>query len=328
MSRFVIIYTSLIVLAIGAFWFLGQTFTNQELEASAIFTIEPKESVISIAKKLSENELISSKFTFLFYSILSGNFSRFQPGTYVVSQTPSVRDIVSLLIGGPQDIEVVIYPGMTLKEIDQRLAQNGVITEGSLVALEPGELKNEFSFLSSARTFEGFLMPDTYRFYPNDNAQNVARIILKHFSEQAKELLRYDEEKIMRTIIVASLIEKEVIFEEEKPIVSGIIQNRLNVGMALQIDASVRYGACGGRFTQCKALSRSDFEIDTPYNTYLYKDLPPTPISNPTVSSIHAALFPAKTSYVYYLSDPETGKSIFSKTFEEHNEKRADYLGL
>lgn len=328
MSRFIIIYTSLIVLAIGAFWFFGQTFTSQELEASVVFTVEPQESVVNIAKKLFDNELISSKFTFLIYSIFSGNFSRFQPGTYVVSQMPTVRDIVSLLIGGPGDVEVVIYPGMTLKEIDERLTQSGVIEEGSLLALDPATLADDFVFLSSAQTLEGFLMPDTYRFYANDSAQNAARVMLKHFLEQAKELLTYDKEKIMQTIIIASMIEKEVIFEEEKPIVAGIIQNRLKAGMALQIDASVRYGTCQGRFTQCKELGRSDFSVDTPYNTYLYQGLPLTPISNPTRSSIDAALSPASTPYFYYLSDPQTGKSIFSKTFEEHNKKRAQYLGL
>ena len=123
------------------------------------------------------------------------------------------------------------------------------------------------------------------------------------------------------------VLEKEVMFSEDKPLVASVVYNRLDIDMPLQIDASVIYGTCDGVFVGCD-LTRSDFKDDSPYNLYLYKGLPPTPISNPTASSIAAALQPRQTAYMYYLSDRETKRTYFSKTFDEHNDKRAYYLGL
>lgn len=328
MPRFIIIYTSIIVLAIGAFWIFGQSFVTRHTQASVAFTIEPQESVVSVAQKLAEKDLISSKFVFFLYALFSGDFSRFQPGVYVVTSEPSVRDIISLLVQGPRDVEVVLYPGMTLAEADERLAQKGVITQGSLIDLNPETLEKDFPFLQESKNLEGFLMPDTYRFYPNDSAQNAARIILKNFAAKEKDFITQSPEVIRRTLIIASMIEKEAASDEEKPLIAGVIQNRIHAHMPLQIDASVRYGVCGGRFTQCKALTRDDFSIDTPYNTYLYQGVPPTPIANPSPSSIQAALKPAKTSYFYYLFDPASQKSLFSETFDQHNESRSKYLGM
>jgi UPF0755 protein len=121
-------------------------------------------------------------------------------------------------------------------------------------------------------------------------------------------------------------LEKEVPDFEEQKIAAGIFLKRMDVGMALQADATVIYAKCSGKFAGCASLTRLDFKIDSPYNTYFYAGLPPAPISNPSAKTIEAASKAEKSDYWYYLSDPETQKTIFSKTLEEHNDNRASYL--
>ena len=182
-------------------------------------------------------------------------------------------------------------------------------------------------FLNSAKNLEGFLMPDTYKFFQSSSPETVAEVFLDNFQKKTEPLWS-NQNDIYRTIIIASLVEKEVPLPDDKRIVAGIIFKRLSVGMPLQIDASVVYGVCQGKFLDCSPLTAADFKRDFPYNTYLYKGLPPGPIANPSLESIKVVLSPQKSSYWYYLSDPSTKKTVFSKTLEEHGENRARYLGL
>jgi UPF0755 protein len=123
-------------------------------------------------------------------------------------------------------------------------------------------------------------------------------------------------------------LEKEVVTDRDKALVAGVINNRLADDMPLQIDASVLYGACDGVFVGCPAISIADIAHNTPYNTYRVYGLPPTPISNPTLSSLQAAVHPIANQYLYYLSDPKTGATVFSTTLAQHARNRETYLGI
>ncbi|MBP6855658.1 MAG: endolytic transglycosylase MltG [Candidatus Pacebacteria bacterium] len=322
MYKFLITYICIIIGAVGLLWGINQIlFSTGDQQAVVKVVIEQNQGVSHIADALLEKELIHSRLLFLLYSYVSGSYSKYQPGVYAVAPSSSLREIIKLLIGGPKDVTVTIIPGMTLREIDEMLAQNGVIATGTLLKTAPSTFKDTIRSLKNAKTLEGFLMPDTYRFKGSSDVEEVIETILANFKKENNSLS-------YQTLIKASLIEKEVPQDDDRVIVAGIIEKRLAMGMPLQIDATVRYWACGERFTNCGSFRRSDFSTDSPYNTYIYKGLPPAPICNPSQSAIDAARSPKASPFLYYLSDPQTSKTIFSKTLEEHNKNRALYLGL
>ena len=290
------------------------------------FSVRPGMGPREIAQKLADEHIIRSKNAFLIYSLLFGKAGTFQPGSYVVGPEQSARTIVSLLTTGPREVEISITPGMTLLEAEDILVAHRVLNEGDLTEFPIDTIRGAYPFLGNVTTLEGFLFPDTYRFYPHSGAAKVVGKILDNFSAKAGDLLRNPENSdTIHWLILASILEKEVTNEKEAKTVAGILEKRLAIGMPLQVDASIIYAKCK-RFTSCPALTRADFRIQSPYNTYLHKGLPPTPISNPGINAISAARSPVRSNYLYYLSDPRTEQTIFSKTFDEHNANRIKYL--
>ncbi len=160
-----------------------------------------------------------------------------------------------------------------------------------------------------------------------DNFQNKAWPLIKKCKISASICRGLNDYQILT---LASLIEKEVPFAADRGIVSGIFLERLALGVGLQADATLTYIKCGGKFVYCgqPAVSRSDLKLASAYNTYTNKGLPPGPISNPGEEAILAAINPQKSDYFYYLSEPKTKRTIFSRTLEEQIENRSKYLGL
>lgn len=179
-------------------------------------------------------------------------------------------------------------------------------------------------FLELTKMEEGYLFPDTYFFSPESTADDV-RTRLKENYEVKITPLRPDISQSGHTekeiIIMASLIEKEAFGESDRAVVSGILWNRIDRGMALQVDAPFLY-LLGKESSE---LTLTDLKIDSPYNTYIHTGLPPTPIGNPGLSSIKAALYPAQTDYLFYLHDAQ-GRIHYAKTFAEHKKNKALYL--
>lgn len=274
---------------------------------------------------LKSEGLIRSRMLFQVYSLLTGRASRLKPGVYVFSSIPSVFELTKILADGPAEISVIIAPGMTLKEIDERLNSLEIIKPGDLENFKTEQLKAEYPWLAGSKSLEGFLLPDTYSFFPNSDKNTVIHKFLDNFKTKALPFLKEDG-SILNEIIIASILEKEVPNYEEQRVVAGVLIKRLNSGMPLQIDATVVYASCGARFFSCPPLSEKDYKIDSPYNTYVYRNFPPGPISNPGIDSIKAAENPKKSDYWYYLSDSKTKNTIFSKSLDEHNKNRIKYL--
>lgn len=328
MRRFIISYIAFIAILSAVFLVVGTSFTPSSQNSTPIkFRVSSGEGVFSIAKNLAEQKIIPSPMIFVAYSIVSGHFSHFQSGQYLIMSSSSVRQIVDELTSGAPDISMTIFPGMTLKEADEMLAKEGEIKSGEMLNLDLSQLKKDYSFLSEAKGLEGFLMPDTYRIRPDYSADQIARTILDNFGKKTSSLFSKKTD-IYRTVIIASLLEKEVISQSDKKLVAGIIEKRLKIGMALQIDATVIYAVCGGQFLGCQPVTLQDYKSDSPYNTYLSRGLPPGPVGNPSAESIAAALSPTASNYLYYLTDSKSQKTIFSSTFDQHNDSRAKYLGL
>ena len=293
------------------------------------FVVQPGMSMNAIANDLDDRQIIKSKAAFELYSVLTRRNDSFQPGTYSIGPGMSTQEIIFLLTAGPVEQEILIAPGMTIEEIEDEMVAQHVLDDGQLTGFPIDTIRANYPFLGDVHTLEGFLYPDTYRFYSHSKPEAVVRRILDNFQAQTTppltDLRNSKNNDTIHWLILASILEKEVINKKEAQTVAGIFEKRLAIGMPLQVDASIIYAKCR-RFINCPALNRADFSIESPYNTYLHKGLPPTPISNPGIDAISAALSPVRSNYLYYLSDPRTKQTIFAKTFEEHNANRIKYL--
>jgi len=178
---------------------------------------------------------------------------------------------------------------------------------------QPESFRNDYPKLPLPVTgsLEGFLYPDTYDFPPLLGAKGVIDRQLANFEKRVMPLVS-EPDKLYRALIVASMVELEVAKDSERPLVAGVIENRLRLKMPLQIDATINYG-----LQEWRPLTYADLKADGPYNTYTRLGLPPTPICSPTVDSIKAALNPAKHNYLYYVAMPEK-YHLFAATFDEH----------
>jgi len=293
----------LILAGIIFFWYEIYWPKNFQLTENELFLVQKGQSLFEIAENLEKERLIKNKFFFDFYVILKGKEKRLQAGEYFLSPSESIAGTAKKIISGDiAKIVVTIPEGFTIKQIEQRLG------------LElPGE------------NLEGFLFPDTYEFPLGVSGEEIVKKMKDNFDKKLTPDLREEIERQKKTIFeivtMASMIEKEVKTYEDKELVSGILWKRLKNNIPLQVDATLTY-ITGKKTTK---ISIEETQIDSPYNTYKYLGLPPGPICNPGIDTIKAAIYPKNSNYWYYLSIPE-GKTIFSKTLEEHNAVKARYL--
>lgn len=278
----------------------------------AEFQIAKGDGVRLISERLERADLVKSAQFFRFYVFFSGKAHQLKPGFYMVSAGSSTVEIAKQLVAGPEDeVEVTVIEGETVREIDEQLTRIGVLEAGELLAQKiTTSTIAEYPFLAKAKTFEGFLFPDTYRFYYGSDPALVISAMLDNFSEKAAQIIIDSRKSFNEVLTIASMIEKEVPDSDERKIVAGIMYKRLSIDMPLQIDATLPYAELNGEL----------------YDTYARYGLPPGPIGNPGLDAIEAALAPKASPYLYYLSDPETDKTIFSKTFDEHKANKEKYL--
>ncbi len=279
-----------------------------------------------VADVLKDAGLIEYKWLFGFFCKISTADEKVSPGEYELRSTYDYRALIQNMRAGAASavtVKVTIPEGFKMHQIFMRLEENGVCSYNDLME-DAGSAEYNYDFLSEsegegAYRLEGFLFPDTYEFYVgmqgasaiNKLLDNYHRKITEEMAAQAEELgmSMYDVLK------VASLIEKEAANDEERPLIASVIYNRLNAGAVLGIDASVLYPYNDHDGAPTAAM----LEKDDPYNTRIRTGLPPTPICNPGLSSIQAALGPASTNYFYYALDTEAGVHRFFADETEFN---------
>ncbi|KKU10686.1 MAG: Aminodeoxychorismate lyase [Parcubacteria group bacterium GW2011_GWF1_45_5] len=324
---------AMIPFMIWGVWIIGEMHREVILSEPSTVTIEKSAGFFEIVDTISENGIARSASLKL-YLLATGRAGRIQSGTYVFSGSLSSVDVARQLVQGPNDISVIIPEGYTVFDIDRRLAQAGLIARGDFIEISKKPDLFSFEFLRSdeVTSLEGFLFPDTYRFSQSMDIKDIAGKMLSNFEKKVvpnmPERVRQDPGTLYLMLKIASLIEKEVPGKLDRALVSGILWKRIEIGMPLQVDASVAYALRlqdPNWQLQDHALSATDLKIKSLYNTYKYKDVPPTPISNPGLESILAALNPQSSQYLYYLSTKD-GVTVFSKTFEEHNDAKEKYL--
>lgn len=263
---------------------------------------------------LKEHSIIRSETIFLFIIQREGKETGIQSGTYYFKYPINVFGVASRITKadyGIKKVKITLPEGITRKEM-------GEILSKQIPAL------NKEDFLKETNGKEGYLFPDTYFFFMNATSGPIIDTLEDNFLKQTAsssiEAMKKGR-KWEDVLKVASLLEEEATTKEDRMLVSGIIWKRLEKNMPLQIDATLGYITGKGSLE----LTGNDLRSDTPYNTYTHKGLPPTPISNPGLDAIKAALYPTTSPYLYYLSD-KNGVIHYAKTFEEHKLNKLRYL--
>jgi UPF0755 protein len=301
------------------------------------FAISPGETADVIAANLVEAGLLSNPELFLNYARYYGLDAKLEAGHFTLNPQLTIPELVAALTRGlPQEIELRFLEGWRMEEMANYLA---VTTPGEIdpadflvIARRQRELDlSRYDFLASLpadASLEGFLFPDTYRVPTDATAPYLVDLMLQNFGRQVTPALRQSfgvqQLSLHEAVTLASIVEREAVLPEERPLIAGVFYNRLAQGMPLQADPTVQFalGYQDASGTWWKTpLSLTDLQLDSPYNTYIVPSLPPGPIANPSLSSLQAVAEPAQTNFLYFVADctaDVAGKHAFSVTFEEH----------
>ena len=279
----------------------------------------------SIAKKLYEAEIISDEF--LFYLIIKYKKvdKTLKAGHYLFSGSLNMFDTLDRIVSGEILVERITIPeGLSIYRTFRILSSKGIGNYQKYL-----ELAKNPDFASSITGFEiknleGFLYPDTYIFGFDMTEENVLKTMVKNFFArvEAAHISIEDKEKFHDVLILASIVEKEVVFNDEKPLIAGIFWNRLQRKMKLQACPTVTY-YLEPEFKYISVLTYSETRNPSPHNTYMIDGLPPYPICSPAVSTIFSVLYPEKTPYLFFFAD-RRGRHIYSRNYEEHIRKQRE----
>ena len=307
----------LIIVAVAALfvWFYINSQAPSTNQNFSFFVIDKDSSVSTIGDKLQSAGFIKSALVFKLYIRFTGQTSKLQSGEFRLTPSSSLFETINTLFKGPIELWVTIPEGLRSEEIAARFA-SGLYKDSSFTS----------EFLQSAKGKEGYLFPDTYLFPLDATPTTIVQKMTETFTAKTQGLtIQGSNLTFSQAVILASLLERETKTDTERPIVAGILINRLNLGMPLQVDASVQY-AVGTPADWWPIITLNDLKVNSLYNTYKYAGLPPAPIANPGLSSLKATLNPAQTDYLYYISDA-SGQIHYAKTLAEQNANIAKYLG-
>ncbi|MHB1125427.1 MAG: endolytic transglycosylase MltG [Bacillota bacterium] len=307
---------------------LQEPVSPQSIPA-VLLTIPPAASTAQISDLLSQKGLIRNAWVFRIQAMHTGQDKKLRAGEYMISPSESLREILNKLTKGQTvTYSFTIPEGMTVLDAADLLSKKGFVDrQRFLEQLEQGEFSFPYADQLSEKQnrLEGFLFPDTYSVSRGTTEKEIIQMMLNRFirvyQAQLEDGVAKSTLSLRDIVTIASLVEKEARVHGERGRIAGVIYNRLSVDMPLQIDATVLY-ALGGHKPR---LTYDDLKVDSPYNTYQYKGLPPGPIANPGVKSLHAALNPEKHNYFYYVAKSD-GTHEFSKTLAEHNAAKRRYL--
>lgn len=327
----IIIFLFVIVAIIGSFFYARTQmyFSHGSQKQNSVFKIEKGEGGTQIGENLEKEGIISNKIYFWLYLKSKDMASKIYPGEYLLSGEMTIPEIVVIITNPEKVYEKVLFKeGWTAKQMAEELKKHSFDGETFLRLVEKPfpEIINQFPVLADKpkdATLEGYLFPDTYYFSREATSEGILKKILNNTELRIGNDLRTEIEKqkksIFEIITMASIVEREVDNEKDRNVVSGIFWNRLEIGQALQSDATLSYAL----EDKVDSHSLEQLKLESPYNTYLYKGLPVGPVSNPGLSAIKASIHPEKTNFFYFFTAGE--KTIFSKTFEEHVANRNKY---
>lgn len=295
---------------------------DQHDDSIDIVKIEQGCSSYEIGRKLYNENLIMSKNIFHILVTLTDLDENLQAGYYEFSPSYSMCEIINIMVGGKvATFKVTIPEGYNIDSIIKRLGNMTMYEERDFKkVLDENNIDREYlpqKEIEYKYRLEGFLYPDTYIIPRGYSPQKIIETMLTQFEKvwlvRLQNKTNKSDYSILHIMTIASLIEREAKIDKEKSIIAGVIYNRLQKDMYLQIDAGIQYSIEGYK----DKLLYSDLEIDSPYNTYLHRGLPPGPICSPGDEAIDAALNPADVDYLFYFALAD-GTHVFTKTYDQH----------
>lgn len=292
---------------------------------------------------LEKNQLIHSSLIYHLYLRLN-NEKNFQAGTYLMSPSMSLQEIIQYLNEGgtpimPEPITRLTIPeGLTIEQIARKVEEQTDFSETDFMKLVQDEdfiqemavnypelLTDALAATETRYTLEGYLYPATYEIFEDTSLESLLsdmiamenQVMASYYSQ-----IQENELNIHELLTLASYIEGEGVSDEDRALIAGVFYNRLEIDMLLRTDPSVSYALGEHK----ERITFADLEVDSPYNTYKYAGIGPGPINNPSESAIQASLNPAETDYLFFLADLKTGEVYFSKDYEQHLEYKREYL--
>ncbi len=332
----IIKYILLFLLFFVAFFansYYKQSVGAMDIENGEAVTVEVPSgaSTDKIANILFDNGLIMNKFIFKYHVKNSDADGKLKAGTFDLNTNMALDNIIESLTVSQKStntLRFTIPEGYELKQVVEKLADENIIDKDRFLELTSDKSNFEGSYeflklLEDGQSLEGFLFPSTYEIYNDSTEEVVIEKMLSQFEKIYMEDIVPNMEQVNLSlneiITLASMVEREAVVDKERSMMASVLYNRLEINMPLQIDATVQY-ALGERKER---LLYKDLEIESPYNTYLYKGLPPGPISSPGENSIIATMNPSESEYFFYvLKGDNTGEHTFTKTFNEHIEAK------
>ncbi|WP_099950468.1 endolytic transglycosylase MltG [Ezakiella peruensis] len=299
------------------------------------FSISKGSSLSTVASSLYDMNLIKNGSAFISRVEELGLESEIQSGKFKLSRSMDVDQVINELTKKPEvdmagSVKLVIPEGFERKLIAARIEELGLGSSQKFMELteDKGIYEEEFPFLKTlpqGQSLEGFLFPATYEVSASEGEESLIKRMLTAFDVRMEQNFNqgsYNGLDLNQMITLASIIEREIKIDDERPLASSVFYNRINQGMRLQSCATVQY-IIGERKA---VLTNEETKIDSPYNTYINEGLPPAPIASPGMKSIMAAINPADTEYLFFVKTGEDGSHSFSKTYEEHLEHKKDMI--
>lgn len=332
LTVFLVIIGLIIILAGAGTWYAWNEMQPLPAQEQAIqVEIASGTGVSGIADTLQQQGIIKNALLFRGYVKYQQEGSKFQAGTYEFQPGVTYDEIIAKLNAGDvmkeETLRFTIPEGYTVEQIADKLAEEGIVDkEEFLQAADQIQQSGQLPFNmkpanESKHALEGYLFPSTYEMKLDATAEDIINRMLQEMEKRISAIPNWEALMQQRgldlngLLTIASLVEREVVVDEERALVAGVIYNRIEEGMPLQIDATVQYALDKPK----ERLYYKDLEIDSPYNTYKIAGLPPGPIASPSEASIQAALQPEASEYLYYVTKKDgTQTHLFGKTYEEH----------
>ena len=328
------IILSLVILFLISIIYIGIDFytkifvKHKDFITSITIDVRKGMSVSSIADLLKKNKLIKNSLYFKIYYKLFRNKKSLRSGEYYFDKTISAKEILDILIKGKVKLYSITIPeGLTIEETARLLERYRGVNFRDFMK-DSKNISLIYDLDKSADDLEGYLYPDTYFLEKNTKAKEIIAIMVNRFKKKySNQFLHRTKElgmSVREIVTLASLIEKETSSREERFLISSVFHNRLRIGMPLGCDPTIIYALKRDGIYKGK-LGWKELRYDSPYNTRIYKGLPPGPICSPGIDSIEAALYPENTGYIYFVAK-DSKSHYFSKTLKEHNQAVRKYI--
>ncbi len=325
--RGVLITIVFIIVALEIGWYLYSSAINKpfiNIEEDEVVEVKENDTLNSVLSRLNEEGKLKNLFMVKVYNKISSGDKSIKVGSYEIHEDDSLNDFLDRIISGKESYayKITVPEGRNIEEIAAIVEEAGIVSKDEfLAAIKEYPLPSYVKSNPEKRyNLEGYLFPDTYTFNKDVTANDVIGNMIKRFETAISEIeteegVTISDDKLEDIIIRASIIEKEIKVDEERPIVAGVIENRLEQGMRLQMDATTVYATKKTADT----VTIEDTKVQSPYNTYYVKGLPVGPIASPGKVSIEAVLKPKKSDYIYYvLKKGGNGEHVFAITYDEH----------